>query len=127
VSVVDHSSKGASLHPPGCRCQRCRGFEPRNQAALRHGAFSERQIRPRAANHRRRILRQLRLRAGDLDPIGRGYLDQYVRLQSKLELIDRYVEEHGLLRDDGEPQPRFASTWRWRTAPGWRSAASRII
>ncbi len=60
---------------------------------------------PIARNHRRRVLRQLRLSPRDLDPIGRGYLDSYVRLVAKIDLIDRYVAEHGLLRADGEPQP----------------------
>jgi hypothetical protein len=79
--------------------------EPGNVLALRHGSSSERQIRPLARNHRRRVLRQIRLRASDLDPVGKAYLEHYVRLTAKIELIDRYVDEHGLLRDDGEPQP----------------------
>jgi hypothetical protein len=51
------------------------------------------------------VLRQLRLRSRDLDPVGRGYLDAYVRLWAKLDLIDGYVAEHGVIREDGEPQP----------------------
>jgi hypothetical protein len=80
-------------------------FEKGNTIALKHGATSERQIRPRTRNHRRRILRQLRLSPKDLDPLARGYLDSYVRLVAKIELIDAYVAEHGLLKSDGEPQP----------------------
>ena len=80
-------------------------FEAGNAAALHHGARSERQIRPRAATHRRRVLRQLRLRASEVDPIGRGYLDAYCRLRSKIDLLDLYLEEHGLLLPSGEPQP----------------------
>jgi len=76
-----------------------------NQLARKHGAASEAQIRPVAANHRRRVLRQLRLRAGDLDPIGRGYLDLYCRTIAKVGTIDAYVGERGLIRADGEPQP----------------------
>lgn len=78
---------------------------PGNVSALRHGAFSERQIRPVAARHRRNVLRQLQLHVRDLDPIGKGYLDSYIRLRAKLEAIDLYVDEHGLIREDGEPQP----------------------
>ena len=40
-----------------------------------------------------------------LDPIGRAYLDQFCRLTAKVDLIDAYVAEHGLLHEDGEPQP----------------------
>lgn len=80
-------------------------LEQRRAARTKHGAASETQIRPRARNHRRRVLRQLRLRPRDLDPIGLGYLDAYVRLQAKLDAIDAYVAEHGLIRGDGELQP----------------------
>lgn len=76
-----------------------------NRNALRHGATSEARILPVARNHRRRVLRRLGLSARDLDPLARGYLDVYVRLTSKVELIDAYVEEHGLIRADGDPQP----------------------
>jgi hypothetical protein len=79
-------------------------IEQRRKAAVRHGGTSERKIRPLARNHRRRLLRQIGLRAADVDPIGRAYLDAFVRLAAKVELIDRYVAEHGLLREDGEPQ-----------------------
>jgi len=50
-------------------------------------------------------LRQSRLSPKDLDPIGRGYLDLYCRLAAKLDSIDRHIDEHGLMKDDGEPQP----------------------
>lgn len=50
-------------------------------------------------------MRQLRLRSGDLDPIGKGYLEAYVQLRAKIDLIDGYVAANGLLREDGEPQP----------------------
>ena len=79
--------------------------EQRREARTLHGATSEAQVRPLARNHRRRILRQIGLRASEVDPIGRAYLDAFVRLAAKVELIDLYVAEHGLLRDDGEPQP----------------------
>jgi len=84
-----------------------------NTLAVKHGATAERQYQPVARVHRRRVLRQLGLRAGDLDPIGKGYLDLYVRSMAKVELADRWLSEHGLLRADGEPQPvlRVYSTW----------------
>lgn len=45
------------------------------------------------------------MRTADLSPIGKGYLDQYVALRAKIDLIDAHVAERGLLREDGEPQP----------------------
>jgi hypothetical protein len=41
-------SAGASAHGEGCLCQRCRGFEPGNQAALKYGAHSTLALKPRA-------------------------------------------------------------------------------
>src|SRR5262249_39779234 len=76
-----------------------------NANATLHGATSEFRIRPLARNHRRRVLRQLRLSPRDLDPIGRGYLDAYVRLVAKIDLVDRYLAEVGLIREGGEPEP----------------------
>jgi hypothetical protein len=102
---VARGGGGVSGHGSDCGCVRCVGFGAGNEVALRHGATSERRVRPLAQTHRRRVLRQLRLRSSDVDPIGRGYLDAYARLVAKLDLIDRYVAEHGLLRADGEPQP----------------------
>jgi hypothetical protein len=34
----------------------------------------------------------------------KGYLDAYVRLLAKIDAIDRYVGEHGILDSDGEPR-----------------------
>lgn len=79
--------------------------QPGNVSALRHGATSQRQIRPVARALRRRFLRQNRLRAGDLSGIQRGYLDSWAQCQAKVELIDRYLDQRGLIREDGELQP----------------------
>lgn len=79
--------------------------EPGNTLALKHGAFSERQIRPVAARQKRRVLRQMRTRVGDLSPVGRALLEHYCRTVAKVVLIDEWVEQNGLLRDDGTPQP----------------------
>lgn len=78
-------------------------FERGNTASLTHGATSERKIRPLARTHCRRVLRQIGLRATDLDPIGKAYLEHYCRLTAKVILIDPYVDEHGLLDEEGTP------------------------
>ncbi|MBA3841748.1 MAG: hypothetical protein H0X39_03870 [Actinobacteria bacterium] len=75
-----------------------------NVSAVSHGATSERKIRPLARNHRRRVLRQIGLRSSDLDAVGRGYLDLYVRLVAKLDLLDEHLDSVGLLKANGEPQ-----------------------
>jgi hypothetical protein len=79
--------------------------QPGNVLALRHGADSESRVRPLANGNRRRILRQTGLKLRDFDPIGKALLEHYVRLAAKIVLIDDYLDEHGIVRDDGEPQP----------------------
>jgi hypothetical protein len=53
-------------------------------------------------------LRQLRLRAGDLDPVGLAYLDSYVRLIAKVDLVDSFLDENPMIRPDGSLQPCMA-------------------
>jgi hypothetical protein len=103
--VTGGPARGATLHPECCRCTRCRGFTKGNQLSVTHGADSDARIRPLAARHRRTVLRRLGLSPKDLDAVGRAYLDQFVRLTAKLDLLDRWLAENGLLRADGEPQP----------------------
>jgi hypothetical protein len=91
-------------HVPGCSCTRCTGFPKGHTLSVVHGAASERYVRPLAKNHRRRVLRALGLRAGELDPIGRAYLTHYSRDIAKIDLLDRYYDQHGLLLPDGRPQ-----------------------
>jgi hypothetical protein len=50
-------------------------------------------------------LRQIGTRESALDPIARGYVTLLARLLAKLEAVDAYLDEHGLIRADGEPQP----------------------
>lgn len=96
VAVSEHGdARGYSRPPAG----------PGNVLALRHGATSERQVRPLARNHRRRVLRQIGLSPRDLDAIGRAHLEHYCRTTAKIVLIDRWIDEHGLIRDDGSLQP----------------------
>jgi len=93
------------LHGPACSCARCVGFQKANTLSLKHGASSERQIRPVAGNHRRLVLRQIGLRASEIDPTGKAYLEHYCRLTAKFVLIDSYLDELGPLDADGAPRP----------------------
>ena len=78
-------------------------FQPGNTAAVTHGAQSRR-VATRASVEKRRLLRALGLRQGDLGPIGRGLLDNYARIRSKLLLLDLYFEEKGMLDSRGNPR-----------------------
>ena len=77
---------------------------PGNLLALRHGATSESQIGPLAANQKRRLLRQIGLRASDLDSLGRALLTNWARAASALALMDSYAAEHGWLDAKGNPR-----------------------
>lgn len=80
-------------------------FEEGNQAALRHGGNSPSQIVRVARGQKRRLLRQIGLRAADLDGIGLALLDNWARAQAKVELLDQWLAEHGIVQADGEPTP----------------------
>jgi hypothetical protein len=75
-----------------------------NTLALRHGATSDRQIGREAANQKRRILRQIGLRARDLDSLGRALLANWARAAAALALMDAYAAEHGWLDNEGNPR-----------------------
>lgn len=78
-------------------------FEPQNVVALRHGARSERTVNRIATTQKRRLLRRIGLRAGDLDGIGLAFLDNWARATAKVELLDEWFAEHGFLDPDGNP------------------------
>ena len=99
-------------------------FGPGNQAAVTHAATAESRIRPVARLHRRRLMRQLGLRAREMDPLAKGYLDLYVRTQSKVALADEYLAEHGLLDAEGKPRPVLSVYTSWVNSS--RLALSRL-
>jgi hypothetical protein len=86
---------------------RRQGGQRGNANAAKHHAHATRndQIATRATNHKRRLLRQMGTRESALDPIARGYVALLAKLLAKLESVDAYLDENGLIRGDGEPQP----------------------
>lgn len=82
--------------------------QPGNLNAARHGAHSEPTVRRVATVQKRRLLRQIGLRAGDLDGLGAAYLDAWARAQAKVELLDSWFSSHGFLDSEGAPTPGVA-------------------
>jgi hypothetical protein len=80
-------------------------FEPGHAESTKHGARSEAQIRPVARAQRRRFLRQMGLRASDLEGLGLALLDNWARAQAKVVLLDAYFDRAGFLDEEGEPVP----------------------
>jgi hypothetical protein len=74
-------------------------------AVRRHGARTERVVRPLAARHERRWLRQRGVGASDLTAIGRGLLRNWARCAAQLQLLDEHATRVGLLDGDGVPHP----------------------
>ena len=73
----------------------------REQAAQKHGAHSKAVVRREAAVVQRRLLRQAGLRVADLDGLGLAYLHSWAAAQAKVELLDRWADEHGFIDDEG--------------------------
>lgn len=80
-------------------------LEQRQGAALKHGVRSERRIRPLARNKKRAFLRRNGLLASALDGPTLAHLNRWARMEAMADLAQRYLDEHGLIREDGEPQP----------------------
>jgi hypothetical protein len=88
-----------------------RGSPNPGQFEATHGASSPARIRPVARNAKRRFLRTLGLRAGDLLPWERAWLDTAARASAKAELMDAHAREHGWLGPDGTPPPFSRDYW----------------
>ncbi|WAC54262.1 hypothetical protein [Gordonia sp. SL306] len=74
-------------------------FEANNTAALKHGARSERMITPLAAKIGNELLEQhTRLR----DPLYREAVLEYARVLAQVELLQTYVDQHGMWGEDGK-------------------------
>jgi hypothetical protein len=78
-------------------------LEQRRLAPRKHGAKSPARIARVARSQKRRLLRQIGLRASDLDGVGLALLDNWARAQAKVELLDQHFARVGLLDDEGEP------------------------
>ncbi len=76
-----------------------------NTNAVRHGVHSERRIRPLARSKKRAFLRRNGLLASRLSGPQLAHLNRWSRLEAMADLANRWLDEHGLLNDDGEPQP----------------------
>ena len=77
----------------------------RSAAPKTHGARSPIEVRRAAQVVQRRLLRQAGLKVADLDGLGLAYLEAWARAQAKVELLDRWADEHGFLDKDGNLPP----------------------
>jgi len=80
-------------------------LEQRRMASRSHTARSQVVARRRAGYVKQSVLQAAGIRYADLDLIARRYLDLYARVQTKVELYDAWVREHGFLDEEGRTPP----------------------
>jgi len=68
-----------------------------------HGRPTEVVVRRVATVQKRRLLRQIGLRANEIDGIGQAYLDGWARAQAKVEIMDSWAAGRGWLDEQGRP------------------------
>jgi hypothetical protein len=76
----------------------------------KHGAHSDKLVRPVAKVEKRRLLEALGLLQRDLDSLGRARLDGWARAKAKVVLLDRWIERNQpeLADEAGEVPPFMA-------------------
>src|SRR6266498_76201 len=80
-------------------------MKPANANASTHGAYGEQGLKAVSTREKRAFLKAKGVRLSELDQIGVARLDQFARMQAKVVLLDAYLEQHGLLAENGEPRP----------------------
>jgi len=79
--------------------------EQRRAAATRHGIRSEVVVRDSARLQKRRLLRKLGRKAGDLDVTSAVLVDLLARALAKLSLLDQHYARTGIVREDDSAAP----------------------
>jgi hypothetical protein len=94
-------------------------FEPGNSLAVKHGATSPARVNPRAEEIAEQAISAVPyLGAEDFAPALRAW----ARAEASLELLAEWVDRHGLLDDEGKPQPWVSTLLRFeRLAAGHRT------
>ncbi len=78
-------------------------FEPGHTLSTRHGAYSSRVVEPVAA----RLVAELEASAPEwIETVDRAAVDAWARAESQVEVVDRWLTEHGGPVDDkGKVRP----------------------
>jgi hypothetical protein len=105
VAELEPGESGAAKDRPPWHA-----FAVGNEAAVTHGARSERRVLAASTNQKRSFLRRIGLRQAQLDPVGLALLDNWSRSQAKVVMMDAWVEQHGWVDEAGN-LPGFAATY----------------
>lgn len=102
---------------PGDDPRRVPHLRPGHELSMRHGAYSERRVGEVKAT----ILEQLNASAPVYDPADDHARDLLAGNLARIRLVELYVEEHGLLDENGELRPVL------RDLPRWQESATRQL
>jgi hypothetical protein len=80
-------------------------IQQRTEAATRHGGRSQSQITATARAHKRRLMRQMNMKIGDLDGIALALVDGWARSFAVVAILTEHYAQNGLFRADGEVDP----------------------
>jgi hypothetical protein len=72
-------------------------------APLKHGARAEVALAPSMRAVKREIVKRFGLRLKDLDASGRAVVHLLARAETKLQAIDRWLEQNPVVSADGQP------------------------
>jgi hypothetical protein len=72
-------------------------------APLKHGGRSTVALAPTVRGVKRELCKRLGVRYADLTAAGREAVDLYARARAKLAAIDRFLETHPVVAEDGTP------------------------
>ncbi len=82
--------------------RRAPAFDAGNAVALQHGAYSSRVVEPVAV----RLAAELEAASPEwLADVDRAAVDAYARAEARVEVLARWLDEHGMLADDGKVRP----------------------
>lgn len=96
-------------------------FEPGNTVRLTHGARSERVIAPLTAEIANDLMREHeRLRS----PLYRESVLQYARYLAQIEVLEKFLDEHGDIDSDGKV--RNAAEFRLKVSKAATNLADRL-
>jgi hypothetical protein len=99
-------------HGPECGCTRCRGFEPENAAAAKHGAYSGRRFAPVADEHYARLRRSIESSIG-WDEVYEFPTRALARITARNDIVADWLTEHGLVDEDGNVAAVVRELARW--------------
>jgi hypothetical protein len=111
-TLAEFKGRPSEFRPP-------RPYQPGNLEALKHGAYSPRKIDPLARELVASVLSQVAYLS---DPSYAPALWAWGRAEARVQLLTEFLDEQGVLGDEGNPRPLLDKLRDWeRSAESLRS------